>query len=128
MSVSSGMDSPSPEARGTHATSMEAAAASETATSTTASKCIIGNQTCDDKNSCGQANKSIAKHGRPPDDQVSKPRPIGRLPPLSGLSLDVDQRFHRFDRRPVGVLRQEAAHEDYRKHWKSCARMQRSAR
>jgi hypothetical protein len=32
---------------------MEAAAASKTATSTTASKCIIGNQTCGDENSCG---------------------------------------------------------------------------
>jgi hypothetical protein len=53
MSVSPGTDSPAPVARGTHATPMEAAAASKTATSTTASKCIIGNQTCGDENSCG---------------------------------------------------------------------------
>jgi hypothetical protein len=53
MSVSPGMDGPAPDVGTTHATPMEAPAASIAATSTTASECIIGNQTCGDKNSCG---------------------------------------------------------------------------
>ena len=53
MSVSPGTHAAIMEPPGTHATPLEAAAASKTATSTTASECIIGNQTCGDKNSCG---------------------------------------------------------------------------
>jgi hypothetical protein len=41
------------EASGAHATPMETATTSKPATSTTASECIVGNQTCGDKNSCG---------------------------------------------------------------------------
>jgi hypothetical protein len=58
---------------GTRATAVEAstpveAATTETAASTTASERVVGNQACTDKNGCGQADQSITKHGRPPDD------------------------------------------------------------
>jgi hypothetical protein len=52
MSVASGMDRPAPEVGTMHASSMEAAAP-KAATSTTASECIIGNQSRGNKNSCG---------------------------------------------------------------------------
>jgi hypothetical protein len=53
MSVSPGMDGTAAEVGTTHAAPMEAAAAPIAAASTAASECIIGNQTCRDKNSCG---------------------------------------------------------------------------
>jgi hypothetical protein len=42
------------------------AASPETAASTTASECVVGNKAGGDKNDCRESSESIPKHGLPP--------------------------------------------------------------
>jgi uncharacterized membrane protein YeaQ/YmgE (transglycosylase-associated protein family) len=61
------MNGAAPELSGAHAATMKSAAGTEPATSTTAGKRVIWDQTGSDENGCREADETVTNHGHPPD-------------------------------------------------------------
>ncbi|MGY8636202.1 hypothetical protein RAD15_27390 [Bradyrhizobium sp. 14AA] len=58
------------KATGAHAATMKSSSTVEAATSTTASKRVIGHQAGSDEDSCRETNQTIANHELPPDGEA----------------------------------------------------------
>ncbi|WP_433996387.1 hypothetical protein [Bradyrhizobium iriomotense] len=77
------MNRAAPNVGSTHATAVKAtgahAAAMKAATSTTASKRVIGHQAGSDEDSCRETNQTIANHELPPDGEAPSIRWLLRV-------------------------------------------------